>query len=345
VQRLADRISSIFVPVILIVAVLTFAGWFIAQHSWTHALVIAVAALVVACPCALGLATPAAVIATVGAAARRGILFRDADAIERLANITLVAFDKTGTLTDGHPQVLEIRAGSEEKAVRALAFAAALERNSVHPIAKAIVRFADSQLVPVLQATNARTSGGAGIAGNVDGNDVSVGNARMMRDGGIVVPETDETLAYVAIGGNIAAEIRLGDRLRDSSVSAAQALRDSGVDIAVVSGDNEQAVRSAAEAIGATQWLAKALPQEKASFVQALQSSGKRVAFVGDGINDAPALAVADAGIAMGAGSEIALETAQVALLSDDPLSVETSIELARAGRRTLRQNLFWAFA
>lgn len=345
VQQLADRISGIFVPVILAIAALTFAGWLLSAHSWIHALVVAVAVLVVACPCALGLATPAAVIATVGAAAHRGILFRDADAIERLASVDTVAFDKTGTLTNGLPHVVRIEAASKNDEDLGLAYAAALERGSTHPIAKAIVSLAGSRHLPTVQAQEVRASGGAGVAGTVDGKRVVAGNERMMRDMQIDAHATEDTVAFVAVDGRVIATLYFGDLLRESARTAAKALRAQGVAIAVVSGDNQRAVRDAAEQIGAVEWRARALPEEKAAFVRSLQSAGKRVAFVGDGINDAPALAVSDVGIAMGAGSEIALETAQLALLEDDPLAVSSAIALARAGMRTLRQNLFWAFA
>ncbi|MBV9270322.1 MAG: cadmium-translocating P-type ATPase [Candidatus Eremiobacteraeota bacterium] len=346
VQRLADRISGVFVPAILTVAALTFVGWLLTHHSWTHALVAAVAVLVVACPCALGLATPAAVIAAVGVAARHGILFRDADAIEHLAGVDIVAFDKTGTLTTGKPEVLDVRSVSGDNDERlVLAYAAALERDSTHPIGSAIVQHTQLQSVHVPQATQTRTLPGAGITGTIEGKTIAVGNARMMADAGVTVPPTDTTVAYVAADGHLIGEIYLGDRLRDDAAAVARALQSDGIAVAVVSGDNARAVREAAEATGAVQWRARMLPEEKADYVQSLQSNGKRVAFVGDGINDAPALAVANVGIAMGAGSEIALETAQVALLTDRLSAVETSIRLAGSGMRTLRQNLFWAFA
>jgi len=345
VQHLADRISGVFVPSILIVAIATFFGWMLTHHSPAQALISAVAVLVVACPCALGLATPAAVIAAVGAAARRGILFHDADAIEKLARVNFVAFDKTGTLTDGLPNVASITAASIEAERLALSYAAALERGSTHPIARAIVRFAEQQNADVVVAEQTTTSAGSGIRGTIDGKPVAVGNERMMRSAGITVRAGTEAIVFVAVDGSVVAELRIGDRLRVDAKAAVDALRNIGIEVAVVSGDAERAVRDVAEAVGASEWRARALPDEKAEYVRSIQARGADVAFVGDGINDAPALAVAQVGIAMGGGSEIALETAQVALVTQEPVAVATAIALARAGVRTLRQNLFWAFA
>ncbi len=330
VQRLADRVAAVFVPAIIAIALVTFAAWiFIGHRSISDALVVAVAVLIVACPCALGLATPTAIVAGVGSAARRGILFKDSDALERAASVTMVLFDKTGTLTRGTPTV--VASSSDDS----LALAAALERASTHPLARAIVAAADERGLRTGTATDVTVERGAGISGRVDGRAIAVRGAQ----GG------DATRVEVHANGNTLGFIELQDAVRTGSVQAVRSLRELGIGVELVSGDAQGPVRAAAEAAGIERYYARTSPEAKAEIVHDLQAHGERVAFAGDGINDAPALAQADVGMAMGAGTAVALETAGAALLTDDPRGVPAAIVIARSTMRTVAQNLFWAFA
>ena len=330
VQRLADRVAGIFVPAIIAITLVTFAGWiFIGHRSVTDALVVAVAVLVVACPCALGLATPTAIIAGIGTAARRGILFKDSDALEATASVTTVLYDKTGTLTRGEPIV--VASSSDDT----LALAAALERASTHPLARAIVAAAQERELQPLSASGVTVERGVGISGEVGGRRITIAGA----DGG------DATRVDVSANGSALGFIDVHDAVRAESVQAVRRLRGLGVAVALVSGDAQGPVRAAAREAGLDQWYARTSPEGKAEIVRDRQAHGERVAFAGDGINDAPALAVADVGFAMGAGTAVALETAGAAILSNDPRAVPEAILIARSTMRTVAQNLFWAFA
>jgi Cu+-exporting ATPase len=341
VQRLADRISSVFVPAIVGIALLTFAGWLVAHRSPSAALLAAVAVLVVACPCALGLATPSAIIAGIGVAAKRGVLFKDAGAMERAAAVDTVVFDKTGTLTSGRPQVLAATSA------QALAVAAALERSSSHPLARAIVEHAGHLSLALPEATDVAASRGFGMTGIVAGSPAFAGNEAFLETHGITVPSGDEsrTSVHVARDGAYLGCIAFGDNLRAQARQTILDLDALGVGSVLVSGDREAPVRRVAESAGIPHWHASATPARKAEIVGGLQHDGRRVAFLGDGINDAPALATADLGVAMGEGAAIALETAGAALLSGDPHAVVDALRIARATMRTIEQNLFWAFA
>ena len=346
VQRLADRISGVFVPVILALALATLAGWLAMHHTWTNAVIAAVAVLVVACPCALGLATPSAIVAGIGAGARRGLLFKDAGALERASSVDTVVFDKTGTLTAGIPRVIAMHAnGSEDDVLRT---AAALERSSTHPLAGAIVREARDRGLEVPGADEVRAVRGAGISGTVDGTSVLVGNAAFMREAAIPFDYTAEpavTRIYVARAGELAGWFDVADTLRANAADIVSRLRAANIDTILVSGDAPEVTRAIARAAGIDRWHAQSSPREKAEIVTRLRESGRRVAFVGDGINDAPALAVADVGFAMGSGTAVALESAGAAILSNDPAAISGAVDLARATMATIRQNLFWAFA
>ncbi len=362
VQRLADRIAGVFVPAILAIAAATFAGWLATGHAWSDALVVAVAVLVVACPCALGLATPMAIIVAVGVAARKGLLVRDAEALERLAHVDTVVFDKTGTLTLGRPdvhRVLPAPGTSEDEIVR---LAAAVEAVSTHPLAAETLREAQRRGLTVPAAQSATTVRGGGVRAQVAGVSVGAGNAGFVSPRGLAVAgaagyesdalaslaaDPDATVVYVVAGNAVLGAIEFGDALRPQSREAVAALRALGVRVHICSGDASGPVAAVARAlhIASADAHAQMTPQEKGDAVAVLQASGSRVAFVGDGINDAPALARADVGLAIGGGSDIALETAGVALLRGDPRDVARAIALARATRQTIVQNLFWAFA
>ncbi len=348
VQRLADSAAGVFVPSILAIAALTFAGWLLAHHPLAHAFIAAVAVLVVACPCALGLATPTAIMVAVGTAARRGLLFRDADAVERLGGVRTVLFDKTGTLTIGKPEVLAVHPAANRTDVEVLAAAAALERASTHPLAAAIVRAAHDRIVQSASATDVVAQRGGGIAGTIDGRRFYVGNEAFLAARGIGsdgLGAADDTRVYVADAGSLLGAIDLGDAVRPEALEAVSRLQTDGIAVQIVSGDAPAPTQDLAERLHLDGWHARVSPEGKAEIVARLRNENARVAFVGDGINDAPALASADVGLAMGGGTEIAIETAHVAVLSNDPRAVAAGIELSRATLRTIKQNLFWAFA
>jgi len=348
VQRLADAAAGVFVPAMLIVALITFAAWMLTHHPFAGAFTAAVAVLVVACPCALGLATPTAIMAAVGAGARRGLLFRDADAVERLGAVRTVLFDKTGTLTIGKPEVLAIHAAPEYSERDVLAAAAALERASTHPLAAAIVRAARDRGISLPPAASIRAERGAGIAGTIDGVPYLAGNEDMMLRSGIALDGLaggDATRVYVAAQSRALGAIDLGDAIRPEAPEAVSRLQRDGIAVQMVSGDAPAPTQAIAERLHLDGWHARVSPEGKAEIVQRLRDAHHNVAFVGDGINDAPALANADVGLAMGGGAEIAIETAHAAILSNDPRAVAAGIELSRATLRTIKQNLFWAFA
>ena len=348
VQRLADTAAGIFVPTILMVAAATFAAWIFLHHPWPIALSAAIAVLVVACPCALGLATPTAIMVAVGIGARHGILFRDASAIERLSEVSTVFFDKTGTLTAGKPQVLGIRAADGATQAQVLEISNAIEGASTHPLAQAVARAARDAGAAAMQAGQVVAYPGAGLKGIVAGSAVLAGNERFMRESGVALdgfPAGEDTRVYVAKDGRLLGAIDFGDTVRPQAGAAISDLHALGATVHLVSGDASEPTRKVAELLQIDDWHARVSPEGKAALVTELQTSGQRAAFVGDGINDAPALASAYVGLAMGGGTEIALESAHAAILSNDPRAVAEGVRLSRMTVRTIRQNVFWAFA
>lgn len=348
IQRLADQIASVFVPIVIGIAVVTFVVWaaFGPDPAFTMALLSAVAVLVVACPCALGLATPAAVAAGSGRAARLGILFRDAEALELAGQVTRVVFDKTGTLTSARHTVIAVDpAGVTEEEL--LATAAAVEQHSEHPLAEAICDYAHDRLDAIPSAMDFRARPGLGAIANVDGGEVAVGNMRLMTDLGVDVPRTEPvhaTLVYVSRQGLLIGTIQLVDQAKPSARTAVELLQSRKIPSALITGDASSPARAVAEATGIAEIHARVLPEEKAERIAEMQAQGDVVAMVGDGVNDAPALAQADVGLAMRSGSDVALETAQVTLMQSDPARAAQAILLARTARRVVRQNLVFAF-
>ncbi len=347
VQRLADRVAAVFVPVILAIAAVTLLAWLLTHHSITASIVVAVAVLVVACPCALGLATPTAVMAAVGAGARKGMLIKDAAALERLARVDDVVFDKTGTLTEGVPRVSSVSASPGVDADDVVRLAAALEQASSHPLARAVVDEAGTRHVAIPNVFDASVVAGRGIRGTVEGAAVLAGSVAFMRDNGLSAPTSvaDATIIYVARDGMLLGSIACADSVRAQSADAVARLRANGVGVRLASGDGATVTARIAQQLGIESFDAEVLPEEKARIVERERLAGRVVAFVGDGINDAPALAVADVGIAMGSASGVALETASMAIVSGNPVAVADAIALARAAQRTIVVNLFWAFA
>ncbi len=349
VQRIADRIAAVFVPTILAIATITLVGWLLTHHSPAQALIAAVAVLVVACPCALGLATPTAIVAGVGVAARHGILVKDADALERLAGIDTVIFDKTGTLTRGHPEVtgIDTFAGDER---RTLALAAALEISSAHPLSGAILRAARARTLEIPPSRDVTAVRGRGLVATVGDAAVLVGSATFLGERGIVLPPIAEASAaesalYVAENGRALGRIRIADPLREDAAETVARLKARGIVVALASGDALGVTTRIAAACGIDRVYAELLPEGKGELVRKLREGGARVAFLGDGINDAPALALANVGMAMGAGAAVALETAGTAALRDDPSAIVEAIEIGRATMRTIAMNFFWALA
>jgi Cu+-exporting ATPase len=355
IQALADRVSAVFVPAVLAIAAITFMVWLVAVDAGFSAAVLRmVAVLVIACPCALGLATPTALMVGTGRGAEQGILFRDAAALERARELRTVVLDKTGTVTRGEPAVLEVvpvSAGRSEDDV--LALAAAVETGSEHPLGEAVVRAARARGLEVPRASEVQADTGRGIRGRVAGDEVRVGSRRYFAESNVdpgvaeALAEAQEqaarTALFVAVGGDIVGVIGLADTVRPEAASAVRRLRDQGLEVVLLTGDNERTARSVAAQVGIEHVRAEVLPDQKAEVVRELGRHGA-VAMVGDGINDAPALATADVGIAMGTGTDVAVETADVALMHDDLEAVPQALALSRATVRTIRENLFWAF-
>ncbi len=373
VQALVDRISAVFVPVVLVIALLTFIGWLWAGVGITQVLLFAVAVLVIACPCALGLATPAAIMVGMGAGATRGILIRNAEALERAATLQMVVFDKTGTITHGRPAVTDLVAVAQPVAagtgtadlptdLALLQLAAAAESRSEHPLGAAIVSEAQARGLTIERPTRFRAVSGAGVEAEINGQQVLIGAPGWLAERGVAVAALEttidqlqasgKTVIAVAVDGEAAGVIALADTVKPAAASAVAALQRDGLRVALLTGDNQRTAQAIAAAVGipADAVFAGVKPIEKAAIIARLQQGQdghgrQRVAMVGDGINDAPALAQADVGIAMGSGADVALETADITLMRSDPRGVAQAIVLSRATVRTIRWNLFWAFA
>jgi len=355
IQALADRVVSVFVPIVMGIALITFLVWLLSgpQPALTFALVNAVAVLIIACPCAMGLATPTSIMVGTGKAADSGILFRNGAALQELQEVHTVALDKTGTLTHGEPRLTDfvLQPGFERDEV--LQLVAATERSSEHPIAMAIVAAAVAEKLELPEAEAFEAIPGFGVQSTVKGRRVQVGADRYMQRLGIDtgdfaaeaarLADEGKSPLYAAVDGQLAAVIAVADPLKDSSREAVAALKRLGINVAMVTGDNRRTAEAIARQLGINQVLAEVLPEGKVAAVEELQASGK-VAFVGDGINDAPALASADVGLAIGTGTDIAIESADVVLMSGDLRGIVNALALSRATIRNVRQNLFWAF-
>ncbi|MBY9075492.1 heavy metal translocating P-type ATPase [Nocardioides sp. WL0053] len=351
-QRLADKAAFWLVLVALVGGVGTFLVWLAVGASVQTALLFAITVVVITCPDALGLATPTAIMVGSGLGAKRGILFKNATALETSARIDTVVMDKTGTLTKGEPEVTEVVVEGIDRA-RLLALAAAVERESEHPLAHAVARYADDEGAPALRATGFRNVAGHGAVADVDGQRVAIGNRRLMDAEGITLGSLADRRDQVAAGGRTAVLVAVDDRavgvvgiadaVRETSSAAVTALHDAGVAVVMLTGDNEATAQRIADELGIDTVIAEVLPEDKSTKVTELQRAGRRVAMVGDGVNDAPALAAADIGIAIGTGTDVAIETADVVLMRSDPLDVPTALTIGRGTLRKMRQNLGWA--
>lgn len=356
VQRIADVAVSYFIPAVLIIAFSAFSVWYYALNApLLFALTALISVLVVACPCALGLATPTAITVGVGRGAELGILIRNGETLEIADHLTTVVFDKTGTLTRGKPAVTDIIAsGIDEKTL--LSLAASVEKNASHPLADAVVRKAGEAAVPLESSTEFTTFGGKGVAARVLGEEVLVGNRALMIDRGIGISREREeeitglerdgkTAVIVSIAGGFAGIIAIADTIKETTPDAIREMKGMGLGVAIITGDNQRTAKAVGRLVGITTVISEVLPEAKAHEVDLLQKAGKVVAFVGDGINDAPALAKADVGIAIGSGTDVAIESGDIVLIRDDLLDAVAAIQLSRKVMQRIRQNIFWAFA
>ncbi len=360
-QRLADRVASYFVPAVVAAAVLSFAGWmfFGPEPRFAHALVAAVSVLIIACPCALGLATPMSIMVAVGRGAHAGVLVRNAEALETLARVDTLVVDKTGTLTEGRPLVsaVSIFEGGGFTKEKLLALAASIENPSEHPLARAIVRAAKEKGISLAEVTEFRATSGGGVEGRVGGDKVIVGTEMFLKEKGIPVAGAEglyeafglegaftATIVLVAVNEKLAGAIALADLMKESTPQAISALQKEGLRIVVLTGDRKQSAKMVAEKLGIADVQGEILPEGKGEVVKRLKDEGRVVAMAGDGINDAPALAAADVGIAMGTGTDVAMENAGITLLKGDLRGIVRARKLSRATIRNIKQNLAWAF-
>lgn len=355
IQRIADQVSSVFVPVVLFLAALTFVGWLVIGHAvFTTAMVHAVAVLVIACPCALGLATPTAIMVGTGKGAEMGILFKNSEALENAHRLQVVALDKTGTLTKGEPSVTDIIPLNSFNQADVLRLAASAERGSEHPLAQAVVAAAQKAGHTLVQPQNFEALSGQGIRATVEDHTVLIGSPRFIAEQGLSISDFNErienlqatgrTTVVAVIDGVTAGILGIADTIKEGSREAVAELQALGLEVVMITGDNQRTAEAIAAEAGIKRVLADVLPGQKADAIKQLQTGGKRVAMVGDGINDAPALAQADVGIAIGTGTDIAMEASDLTLMSGDVRGVARAISLSKATMRTIYQNLFWAF-
>ncbi|WP_229260799.1 heavy metal translocating P-type ATPase [Duganella levis] len=358
VQHLVDRVSAVFVPVVLVLALLTFAGWWLVGGDAEQAIINAVAVLVIACPCALGLATPAAIMAGTGVAARHGILIKDAEALELAHRITTVAFDKTGTLTEGQPSLAVLAPAPGVDEAHLLQLAAAVQRGSEHALARAVQQAADvaERVAPPLLASDISALPGRGVTATVAGVRLLLGSTRLMQEQGISLQalsvraeeleHTGHTISWLADANTrqLLGLLAFGDRIKPQAQAAIAALRAMGIHTVLLTGDNQGSANAVGQQLGVQRIVANMLPADKASTIAALKQEGGTIAMVGDGINDAPALAAADVGIAMSSGTDVAMHAAGITLMRGDPALVAAAISISRRSYSKIRQNLFWAF-
>jgi Cu+-exporting ATPase len=356
IQRMADQVAGWFVPVVVIVAALTFVAWLVwgPSPALSYALVSAVAVLIIACPCALGLATPMSIMVGVGKGAQHGVLIRDAEALERMEKVDTLVVDKTGTLTEGRPKVVHVEPAAGFDAATVLQKLASVERASEHPLAAAIVAEAQNRRLPLLPITDFDSPVGKGVVGTVEGARVISGSAKFLAEHGIeagamnTVAESVRakaaTVIFVGIDGRMAGFVGIADPIKDSTPQAISALRQEGIRVVMLTGDGRTTAQAVGRQLGIDEVIAEVLPQDKSSVVERLKAEGRVVAMAGDGVNDAPALAAADVGIAMGTGTDVAMESSGVTLLHGDLMGIARARRLSQATMKNIRTNLFFAF-
>ena len=357
IQRLADRVSGWFVPLVMAVAIAAFLAWSTwgPEPRFTFGLVAAVSVLIIACPCALGLATPMAIMVGVGRGAQAGVLIKNAEALERFERVDTIVADKTGTLTEGKPKVVAFKVAAGFAEADVLRLAASLERGSQHPLGAAIVKAAEEKALPLAAVQNFDAPAGKGVTGDLDGHHVIIGNLRIMREAGIDPGSLEAeagrlsgegaTAIFIAIDGRMAGVAGIADPIKASTPGALAALKAEGIRVVMLTGDNAATAKAVAKRLGITEVEAEVLPEDKAKVVERLRREGRVVAMAGDGVNDAPALAAADIGIAMGTGADVAMESAGVTLLKGDLNGIVRARHLSSATMANIRQNLFFAFA
>ena len=356
IQRMADSVAGWFVPAVMVIALLSFFGWFVLgpSPSFSYALIAAVSVLIIACPCALGLATPMSIMVGVGRGAKAGVLIKNAEALEIMEKVDTLIVDKTGTLTQGRPALTDIVSADGFKDDEILMIAAALEQGSEHPLAEAIVRAAEDQGLSFLKVQDFESVTGKGVQGNVDGKVIALGNHKMMDVAGADISglkeqaddlrESGATAMFIAVDGRAAGIIAVSDPIKETTPQAIKDIHRAGLKVVMLTGDNETTARAVAEKLGIDEVHADVLPEDKSRIVQELRDKGAIVAMAGDGVNDAPALAAAHVGIAMGTGTDVAMESAGVTLLKGDLNGIATAIQLSQATMSNIRQNLFFAF-
>ncbi len=356
IQRVADLISSYFVPIVLMLALATFAIWydFGQAPALLFALLNMVAVLIIACPCAMGLATPTAIMVGTGKGAENGILIKDAESLETAHKIQTIIFDKTGTLTNGKPVVTDIINGNHIPGEEILKLAASLEKGSEHSLAEAIVKEAENKHIDLLPVEKFKAIPGHGVEGIVDGKTLHFGNRRLMESKSVAITHADElinkletegkTVMILTVNSRLSALIAVADTVKESAKQGVEKLQKMGIEVVMITGDNKRTAEAIAKQVGITRVLAEVLPEQKEAELRKIQAEGKKVAMVGDGINDAPALAAADLGIAMGTGTDVAIEAADITLVNKNLGSVASAITLSKKTMRTIKMNLFWAF-
>jgi Cu+-exporting ATPase len=356
IQRLADVVSGWFVPAVIVIAVLTFAGWavFGPEPRLAHALVNAVAVLIIACPCALGLATPMSIMVATGRGASAGVLIRNAEALETLEKVDILVIDKTGTLTEGKPKLVSVVPAEKQDERELLRLAASLERASEHPLANAILRGAEERGVSLSNASDFQSLTGKGVIGTVDGHKVAIGNKQLLEalsiDAQVLFTRAEElrregqTVMFVAVDGQAAGLLGIADPIKPSAPEAIRLLHEAGLRIVMLTGDSRGTAEAVARTLGIDEIEAEVLPDEKREAIKRFQAQGHKVAMAGDGVNDAPAIAQADVGIAMGTGTDVAIESADVTLVKGDLPGIVRARKLSQATMRNIRQNLFFAF-
>jgi Cu+-exporting ATPase len=357
IQRLADVVASYFVPAVIGVAVVTFAIWALygPDPRMAYALINAVAVLIIACPCALGLATPMSIVVATGKAASLGVLFRNAEAIEVLRDVDTLVVDKTGTLTEGSPRLVRVAPAARFEADRVLGLAASLERASEHPLAQAIVRGAADRGVDTTESTDFDSRTGRGVVGRIEGAEVGIGNRKLMEELGAEVAtlattaeamrSEAQTVMFVAVEGELAGLVGVADPIKETTPEAVVGLQRESLRLVMLTGDNQTTAEAVAKQLGLDEVMADVLPDQKAEAVRKLQAEGRIVAMAGDGVNDAPALAQAHVGVAMGTGTDVAMESAGVTLVRGDLRGILRARRLSRRTMRNIRQNLFFALA